>query len=479
MRKITKLLVTLFSVCLLTTLLAGAAWATPPWMNGNFMPPGLQKKQQQFQPQQQQQFKSQFTYGSGFIDVQDHWAKNEIEKMYSKGVMKGYENQLFKPQQMVTKNEAIAIIMRVVDHEETSTDKAQLIKKVFPGWMGAAPLQAYDAGILADWELMSWNGNQPATRIEVAMWLCRAAGDENVSLKQMLSFAKDSNQLSKDELVYAAAMYNKGILRGTPEGYLNPFKPISRGEFAVMISRFISSEDIDDDTTEDHTNEPEEYIAELSPAKNSKVAVDTDEFTVRFTDDMIFVDGKDMEDLPDAIEIFKYQNNRWVAAGLEYAIVFTEEDDELTVKLDSNETLDHNAKYCITIADDILQKDDDDDEYIFEGITKGQWTFTTEKAELALDEVKTTGATTVVVLFNQNISKGEAFASNGNGIHVMAGDTELDVDAASISGNQLTVTLDSDDSLEDGEEYQIWFDEDIIKDFTLEEDVSIEFAYQD
>ncbi|MEW6066273.1 S-layer protein [Desulforamulus profundi] len=467
MKKLTKLMVTLLSVCLLTTLLASAAWATPPWMKEKQLPPGLQMLQQSRHHQN--------TYVYSFIDVQNHWAKKEIEKMQSKGIMKGYEHQLFKPQKPVTKNEAIAIIMRVVDHKDTSTDKAELIKKIFPSWMGSAPLQAYDAGIIADWELMAWNGNKPATRIEVAMWLCRASGDKNVSLKEMLSFAKDADQLSKDELYYAAAMYNRGIMRGTPEGYFNPFKPISRGEFAVMISRFISTDDLDNDT--DDVKDSKEFIKELSPAKNSKVAVDTNKFAVRFTDDMAFVDGKDMEDLPAAVKIFKYQNNKWVDAGLEYAIVFTEKDDELTVKLDNSETLDHNAKYCISIAGGILQKDDEDN--VFEGINKGQWAFTTENAELAVDQVKATDATTVVVMFNQNISKGKDFDASGNGIHVMDGDTELDVDAASISGNKLTITLDTDDSLKDGEEYKVWFSGDIIKDFTLDEDAAIEFEYQD
>ncbi|SHE48300.1 S-layer homology domain-containing protein [Desulforamulus putei] len=465
MKKITKLMITLLSVCLLTALLASAAWASPSRAKENRWPPGLQKKQQ---------LMPQMTFVYGFVDIQNHWAKKEIEKMQSKGIMKGYEGKQFKPQQPVTKNEAIAIIMRVVDHKETSTDKAGLIKKVFPGWMGAAPLQAYDAGIIADWELMAWNGNKPATRIEVAMWLCRAAGDKNVSLKEMLSFAKDANQLSKDELIYAAAMYNRGIMRGTPDGYLNPFKPISRGEFAVMISRFIDSADMDDNR--DDVNNGEEFIETLNPASNSRVAVDTDEFTIKFKEAMVFVDGKDMEDLPEAVKIFKYQNSKWVDAGLEYAIVFKESDDELTVKLDSSATLDHNAKYCITVAGGILQKDDDDS--AFSGIDKGQWTFITEGAALAVDEVKATGATTVVVAFNQNISKGEDFDASGNGIHVVDGDRELDVDAATVSGNKLTVTLDADDSLEDGEVYTIWFSDDIIKDFTLDQDKAIAFKYQ-
>ena len=58
-------------------------------------------------------------------------------------------------------------------------------------------------------------------------------------------------------------MYNKGIMKGTPDGYLNPLKLISRGEFAVMISRFIDTVDLDDIT--DGEEENQDYIETFAP----------------------------------------------------------------------------------------------------------------------------------------------------------------------------------------------------------------------
>ncbi|ABO51242.1 S-layer domain protein [Desulforamulus reducens MI-1] len=466
MKKITKFTATLLSVCMFSTVLAGAAWADP-WKKNKQMPPGLQKQL------------IKYTYSANFKDVKNHWAKSEIEELQLKGIMKGYQDQTFKPQQAVSKNEALAIIMRVVDHKETNTDKADLIKKIFPGWMGMAPQQAYDAGILADWELYKWNGNKPATRIEVAMWLCRASGEENVSLKDMLSFAKDTNQLSKDELIYAAAMYNKGIMKGTPDGYLNPLKPISRGEFAVMISRFIDTVDLDDIT--DGEEENQDYIETLAPVHNAKIDLETKEFTINFEENMALAEDKDLSDLPDAINIYKYDGGRWVTANLEYAVVFTEDEDKLTVKLDNSEELANNTKYCITFNNDILVEADakDKEKAAFAGIKKGEWCFTTKSAELAIDEVEATDDTTVVIEFNQDIQRGDHFSSNGTDIHVMAGDTELDIDAASIRNNTLTITLDGDDSLEDDEEYTVWLEEDVVAGFEIDEDDAIEFTYED
>ena len=471
MRKITKLMVTALSVTMLTTFLTGAAWADSGKKAKN-MPPGQLKKM--IQVQYQKSYQPAWNYSVVFKEVGNHWAKNDILKLENIGIMKGYENKQFMPEKPVSKNEAIAIIMRVVDHEETSSDKEALIKQVFPGWMGVAPLQAYDAGILADWELMGWNGNKPATRIEAAMWLSRAAGDENVSLQDILSF-KDTKGLKKDELTYAAVMYKKGILKGTPDGYLNPYQPITRGEFAVMISRFINSADIDLDVDEEE--QTEDYTRSLSPANKAKIDIATDEFTIRFTEDMILAEDQEMEDLPGAIQLLKYKNGQWVDADLDYAIVFNENDDELIIKLDSNEELSANTKYCVTIANDILVTEEDEEE--FAGIKKGEWYFTTEAAALEIDEVEATSDTTIVIQFNGDIQKGADFNSNGTGIHVQRGDVELDVDAASISGAKLTITLDEDDSLEDGEEYQVWLSEDVIDNFSLDKSDAVEFEYED
>lgn len=470
MRNITKLMITVLSVAMFTTLLTGAAWADPG-KNAKKVPPGQLKKI--IQSQYQRSYQPTWNYSVVFKDLGNHWAKNDILRLESLGVMKGYENKQFMPDKHVSKNEAIAIIMRVVDHENIDSDKEALIKQIFPGWMGLAPLQAYDAGILADWELLNWNGDKPATRIEAAMWLSRAAGDEDISLQEILSF-KDTKNLKKDELAYAAVMYKRGILRGTPDGYLNPYQPITRAEFAVMITRFIDSAINDSDVDEEKA---EDYIRSLRPANKAKVDLDTNEFTIRFTEDMILAEDRELEDLTEAIQLLKYKDGKWVNANLDYAIVFNEQDNKLVIKLDSDEVLAANTRYCITIANDILVTEED--EAAFSGIKKGEWYFTTEAAALEIKEVEATSDTSIVIQFSGVIEKGEDFNSNGRGIHVLKGNYELDIDAVSISGSKLRITLDEDDSLEDGQEYQVWLSKDVINNFSLAKKDAVKFTYED
>lgn len=464
MKKTAKLIVFLFACCFILTQLTNPAWANPG--KKDHLPPGLQKQQQK-KVQKQEPIK-----GYTFVDIQEHWAANDIEVLQAKGIMKGYEDKKFQPNKPVTKNEAIAVIMRVVNHQDAPEDMSIAVKNIFPAWMGLAPVQAYDAGIIQDWELAQWNGNKPATRIEVAMWLSRAISDNDTSIQELLTL-KDVNQLSKEELIYAALMYKKGIMKGTPSGFLNPFKPITRAEFAAMVLRFVNGENV----TPINPDKNKELISRLTPAQATKVDLETRDFEIKFTENMVFTEGKEMSDLPGAVKLWKYENNNWIDADLEYAITFSEGTNKLAIKISNNQTLSPNTKYCISISSGILETNQTEAKQ-FPGISNGQWAFTTLDGDLSVTEIKATSDTTVELQFNREIQKGDSFETSGDGVHVLKGSTELDVNVLSINNNKLTITIDSDDSFLNTIAYTLWIAPGVIKDFEVSQDDPLEFPYQ-
>ena len=50
---------------------------------------------------------------SNLKDIEDHWAKNAINKVYSAGYIKGYEDNTFKPNNEITRAEAVTILNAV------------------------------------------------------------------------------------------------------------------------------------------------------------------------------------------------------------------------------------------------------------------------------------------------------------------------------------------------------------------------------
>lgn len=50
----------------------------------------------------------------GFTDVQAHWAKDDIVKLYKSGIIKGYQDGSFRPNQLVTRAEAASMLSRIL-----------------------------------------------------------------------------------------------------------------------------------------------------------------------------------------------------------------------------------------------------------------------------------------------------------------------------------------------------------------------------
>jgi hypothetical protein len=49
-----------------------------------------------------------------FKDIQNHWAKEDIQKVVAAGLMNGYEDGIFKPDESVTRAEIATILTRAL-----------------------------------------------------------------------------------------------------------------------------------------------------------------------------------------------------------------------------------------------------------------------------------------------------------------------------------------------------------------------------
>ena len=53
--------------------------------------------------------------GDSFPDIADHWANYEINLAYAKDIIEGYPDGTFKPDQEITRAEAVTIVTRVLE----------------------------------------------------------------------------------------------------------------------------------------------------------------------------------------------------------------------------------------------------------------------------------------------------------------------------------------------------------------------------
>lgn len=145
-------------------------------------------------------------------------------ELKTRGIVKGYQDGTFKPNNNISNAEALAMILRSVGKEEDKISKPT-------HWADGIVSAGANAGII---NASSFNRNKEATRAEVAEMIVRALGLENSSVGQNI-FADSSNK-------YANILYDQDILKGevvNRNTYFRPNRPISRAEIGVLVTRVV------------------------------------------------------------------------------------------------------------------------------------------------------------------------------------------------------------------------------------------------
>lgn len=228
-----------------------------------------------------------------FKDVKGHWAESTLLEMNAKGFIKGYEDETFKPRNVVSKMEATVMLVRALGWEDEA-EKAELEvyakhAKQIPSWATGYVQVAYEKGILTEGDLQSFRPNQGAKRIEIATMITRALQlDKKINSKISLKFI-DKKDIPEDLNDVVRLMVETGIMKGTPGNCFLPNKPITRAEMAVLLGRI-------DGTAVDITLREVRGI--ISEVDEDSITVKKGSWTREFqwADDVdVYLDGKDAD----------------------------------------------------------------------------------------------------------------------------------------------------------------------------------------
>ena len=180
---------------------------------------------------------------SYFSDVNQHWAARYITEMAAVGLFRGYPDGTFKPDQQLTQVEAMALVMRIYEDEATlnkedNQDDSELAD--VPAWAREDACKAAKKGII---KLNSFHSGVQASRAQTAVMIAKALDLEPVDTSNMPF--KDGLLISKDDVGYILALYQEGILTGSPNGNFNPNSAITRAEMASMLDRLLNKSELE------------------------------------------------------------------------------------------------------------------------------------------------------------------------------------------------------------------------------------------
>lgn len=307
-----------------------------------------------------------------FSDEDDmKWATEYIMRLASKGVFTGYEDGSFKPDQTITRIEAIVAAVRVMELEDEAEDAmdtelnfkdGDLIESKYPWAVGYVAV-ALENGLFGEND-SKVDPSAKATRLWSTTLLVKALGLEDEALEAMdteLDF-KDADQIPAGSVGYVAVALEKGIITGYSDDMFRPNQKVTRAELAALLDR--TDEELPDhDATAIEgtlTEEPDNGEITVKQSDGTKLTLDL------ASDAFIFRDGKKVKAsaLEEGDELFiRTYENEVVFIEVTAAADEDEDEDEDSEEFEvtgtiKSYTLNASGKLS-TIT--IVEEDEDDD----------------------------------------------------------------------------------------------------------------------
>ncbi len=201
------------------------------------------------------------TASSRFSDINTDdfaWARTYINSMAQKGLISGYEDGTFRPDNDVTRLEALSLFARAMGSNdkansavvEIAHEKYDAILKnyglkwgtdeiaylMYKGALKKADLDTY---------LKDEEKDTPMKRYEAAIIITKAMGGEEKALADLgvvLDYT-DAREVPSNAIQYVSYATEAGIMEGMGDGLFSPNTPVKRSQMAVMLSRTVDKTD--------------------------------------------------------------------------------------------------------------------------------------------------------------------------------------------------------------------------------------------
>lgn len=171
----------------------------------------------------------------GYVDIRGHWAQNAITGLTAKQIIDGYGDYTFQPDRSITRAEATAVLSRAFRLSKERTAAFSDLRKTH--WAYSYIARAYEAGMINGYPDGTFAPDQPVTRMEMTAMLARSM---NMSGKYRgLSPFVDVDERYWGTAILKQ-MKAEGLIGGYADGTFRPNQQATRAEFIQLLYDFLN-----------------------------------------------------------------------------------------------------------------------------------------------------------------------------------------------------------------------------------------------
>lgn len=199
-------------------------------------------------------------------DMEVHWAKPQVEILVKEGIIGGYPDGTFRPNNSITREESSKIISEYIGDRKTGETA---LKDIYSPWSTPYIEHLYLEGIVNGYSDDTFRPKNNIIRAEFATMIynyLQKNGDiEGVTNKDRF---KDVNGNWAENSINTVA--ELGYIKGYPDGTFKPNSPISRAEVSSIIALMLENKtfEIKSSWSQDHEENINVFIEELGFKKD-------------------------------------------------------------------------------------------------------------------------------------------------------------------------------------------------------------------
>lgn len=170
-----------------------------------------------------------------YTDTSGHWAEGEINKLSLNGIISGYTDNSFKPNENMTRAELVTVLNRLLGNTVQNTKYVPDINA--KDWFYADIRKGIESGVIKGDIDGYVRPNDLVTREEAILMIQRALVP--IKSKYVIDGYKDFEELSAWSKDAVAAFLKNGYITGYADNTIKPKNNITRAEVVKIIDNII------------------------------------------------------------------------------------------------------------------------------------------------------------------------------------------------------------------------------------------------